>query len=142
MTYASQVGAGGQQEVLRRTRRGVDRCLAHKHIVLIGDSRVRYQYMSLASYLATGSWMKCADYGHDEGAEAGPCDLIDQSGGRSGGKSHLNLGTRDWNAYYNSTNVYLQGTAPLPPCTSHFSIRGFRMMYDMYVLCTGHMSLH
>ena len=29
-------------------------CLAYKHVVLIGDSRVRYQYMALAYFLKTG----------------------------------------------------------------------------------------
>jgi len=36
----------------RRTSEGIARCLANKHILFIGDSRTRYQYLSLANVLA------------------------------------------------------------------------------------------
>ena len=38
---------------------GYNECLASKTVVFIGDSRVRYQYMHLASYLKTKKFMKC-----------------------------------------------------------------------------------
>jgi len=40
---------------------GFAECLASKTVVFIGDSRVRYQYMHLASYLKTKKFMKCDD---------------------------------------------------------------------------------
>jgi len=40
---------------------GFNNCLANKTVVFIGDSRVRYQYMHLASYLKTKKFMKCDD---------------------------------------------------------------------------------
>ena len=35
------------------TRHGVEQCLADLSIVMIGDSRVRYQYMALVAFLRT-----------------------------------------------------------------------------------------
>ena len=45
-----------------RTFKGFQHCMAHKHVILIGDSRVRYQYMSLVDYLMTAEWLHCQDY--------------------------------------------------------------------------------
>ena len=42
--------------------KGYERCLANKTVVFIGDSRVRYQFMYLASYLSSKKHMKCKDY--------------------------------------------------------------------------------
>jgi len=42
---------------------GYEKCLANKTVVFIGDSRVRYQFMHLASFLQTQKRMKCEDYG-------------------------------------------------------------------------------
>jgi len=42
---------------------GHEKCLANKTGVFIGDSRVRYQFMHLASFLQTQKRMKCEDYG-------------------------------------------------------------------------------
>lgn len=47
--------------VRRRTAQQIRACLRDKHVVLIGDSRVRYQYLSLAHLLATGAWPRCMD---------------------------------------------------------------------------------
>ena len=38
------------------------RALAGKHVVFMGDSRVRYQYMDLVDALVHGDFMKCQDY--------------------------------------------------------------------------------
>ena len=44
------------------THAGYSRCLANKNLLFIGDSRVRYQYMHLASYLKSGgAFMQCGD---------------------------------------------------------------------------------
>ena len=40
---------------------GYERCLANKTLVFIGDSRARYQFMYLASFLQSKKHMKCKD---------------------------------------------------------------------------------
>jgi hypothetical protein len=45
----------------RRTHQGFLKCLANKNIVLIGDSRVRFQYMSLAAFLTHKEWPRCKE---------------------------------------------------------------------------------
>ena len=42
--------------------KGYQHCLANKTLVFIGDSRVRYQFMHLAYFLASKKRMKCWDY--------------------------------------------------------------------------------
>ena len=44
------------------THEGYEKCLAKKTVVFIGDSRVRYQFMHLASFLNSKKRMKCEDY--------------------------------------------------------------------------------
>ena len=46
----------------RATVDDLQRALAGKHIVMTGDSRVRYQYMDLVDALVHGDFMKCPDY--------------------------------------------------------------------------------
>ena len=48
-------------EIKDFTHDGVQKCLANKTIIFIGDSRVRYQWMNLASFLKTKRFMKCED---------------------------------------------------------------------------------
>ena len=43
------------------THDGFEKCLADKTIVFVGDSRVRYQFLHLASYLKRAQFMKCED---------------------------------------------------------------------------------
>lgn len=38
-----------------------EECLKNKHIVFMGDSLTRYQYLSLVHYLETGSWFALTD---------------------------------------------------------------------------------
>jgi hypothetical protein len=80
-----------------RNRLGFEKCLANKHIVLIGDSRVRYQYMMLAYFLKTGQWMKCQDYNSlPVNYTFSPgCYIIDERG-------HV------WNDWYRNSNELLQ----------------------------------
>jgi len=85
-----------------RSHHGYEKCLANKSIVLIGDSRVRYQYMALASFLKTGSWMKCQDYNkivqnHTSSQE---CFLIDH-------EHHKKMDTSSWNDWYQHSNTAL-----------------------------------
>jgi len=37
-------------------KEGVDACLKGKHVVFVGDSVTRYQYLSLVSFLEKGGW--------------------------------------------------------------------------------------
>ena len=48
-------------EIKDFTHDGAQRCLANKTIIFIGDSRVRYQWMNLASFLKRKKFMKCED---------------------------------------------------------------------------------
>ncbi|VEU36423.1 unnamed protein product [Pseudo-nitzschia multistriata] len=50
------------RNIHRYTHGGYEKCLGNKTLVFIGDSRVRYQFMSLASYLQSKEFMKCEDY--------------------------------------------------------------------------------
>ncbi|KAL7521505.1 hypothetical protein ACHAWX_006182 [Stephanocyclus meneghinianus] len=54
-------GSESTYELSLRTHVGFQACLAQKTVVLIGDSRVRYQFMNLASYLKSKKFMKCED---------------------------------------------------------------------------------
>ena len=87
---------------LYRTFAGYQRSLANKHVVLIGDSRVRYQYMTLVHFLNTGRWLRCRDYdaingqSNISGSGTDPdCDLID---------SALKL---SWPEWYTSSSIRL-----------------------------------
>ena len=69
-----------------RTFAGYQKTLANKHVVLIGDSRVRYQYLSLVHFLNNGHWLRCRDYDAIPGPENftsngkdPDCDLIDDA---------------------------------------------------------------
>jgi hypothetical protein len=83
------------KEKLYRTRMGYEQCLAKKTIVFMGDSRVRYQYMQLADFLSTGTWMKCEDYAADYQAED-RCFLIDHE--------HNQQDKASWNEWYHVSN--------------------------------------
>ena len=56
--------------------KGYERCLANKTLVLIGDSRVRYQFMYLASYLQSKRHMKCKDAFPSIEQEDGECEML------------------------------------------------------------------
>ena len=51
------------ERFVRKTWRGAVECLAGKHVVLIGDSRTRYQYASLAHFLVHKQWPRCPEDG-------------------------------------------------------------------------------
>jgi hypothetical protein len=78
-----------------RTLEGYQQCLVNKHIVFIGDSRVRYQYMTLIDYLRTGKWLRC----HDQSLAVNEtystnCFLIDHQHGVK----------TTWNDWYQSSS--------------------------------------
>ncbi|GKZ01246.1 hypothetical protein MPSEU_001075600 [Mayamaea pseudoterrestris] len=90
-----------------RTYTGYQQCLGNKHIVLIGDSRVRYQYMGLANYLTTGEWLQCRDYENGTNttnattlfSSSSNCFLIDHEYGNS---------TVSWKKWYARSSESLQ----------------------------------
>lgn len=67
---------------------GFDKCLADKTVVFVGDSRVRYQYMHLVSYLKTERFMKCRDYPNRP--DDPECSLIAYEGTKR-------MSNKDWN---------------------------------------------
>jgi len=87
------------------THAGYEKCLAGKTVVFIGDSRVRYQYMHLARYLATKHQMRCNDFYQtienqtSEGDE--DCFLINH-------QLHGKKGASHWNAFYKISTDLLQ----------------------------------
>lgn len=48
-------------DVLHYTHAGFEKCLAKKTVVFIGESRTRYQFMHLSSFLKSEKFMKCPD---------------------------------------------------------------------------------
>ena len=60
--YFGDQGLRSDGTLTYHTHAGYHRCLANKNILFIGDSRVRYQYMHLASFLKSGgAFMRCSD---------------------------------------------------------------------------------
>jgi hypothetical protein len=64
----------------------VTRCLAGRHLLMVGDSIMRYEYMGLAAFLSTGSWTPWPDR---------PCDY-----------HHF---WPDFNEYYKECSARLRG---------------------------------
>ena len=82
------------------THEGYEHCLANKTVVFIGDSRVRYQFMHLASYLDTKKRMKCQDYDNGQGEDDDECFLIDEK--------KLNS---NWTAWYKKSSSVLSNSS-------------------------------
>jgi hypothetical protein len=82
-----------------RSHAGYLECLSGKHIVFMGDSRVRYQYLALLDFLRNRAWMQCRDYGRHHSASPS-CMFIDQS--------NLNGSSASWNSWYNDSSRNLR----------------------------------
>ncbi len=70
-------GPNSPLQLQRRTVLGFEQCLGGKHILLMGDSRVRYQYLSLVHLLSQDAFPRCAA----EGGDACPndtCSVINE----------------------------------------------------------------
>jgi len=81
--------------VLERTHAGVESCLANKHIIFIGDSRVRYQMMALLDFLQREEWMRCDDeVAANETSDS--CYLINH-------EHHTRMTKLAWNEWYNQS---------------------------------------
>eukprot|EP01134_Creolimax_fragrantissima_P007108 CFRG7108T1 len=77
------------------THTGALALLANKHVVLVGDSRIRYQYLATAYWLENGVW---------------PPDNIDENGRLSPTKEALwTMQGKTWKQFYQDTNGYLNG---------------------------------
>lgn len=85
--------------IQRYNHQGFEKCLANKTIVLIGDSRVRYQFMHLAAFLNRKSFMKCQDYrifadlGSNSSIVDDDCYLIDI-------ERNAKMKTHDWKQFF------------------------------------------
>ena len=92
---------------------GYSKCLAGKKFIFIGDSRVRYQYMHLASYMKSRRFMKCSDmskYQHvDDNQNEKECTLINEKIDESQG----------WMKWYNISTDMLNDENTQSLCDCH-----------------------
>lgn len=100
-------------EVRHYTHEGYSKCLANKTVVFIGDSRVRYQYMHLSSYLKSRRMMTCNDrslYQSKKKPVDAECYLIDH-------EHHVvNMGNEDWMSWYNESTAMLNDAQQTSIC--------------------------
>ena len=78
---------------LRRTLLGAQQCLAQKHLLFIGDSRTRFQYLSLATFLTQGLFPVCKE-GNIQNDRVAFCNLLKD-------------GFAGWRKFYKETNQIL-----------------------------------
>jgi len=86
---------------------GYEKCLGGKTVVFVGDSRVRYQFMHLASFLVSKRFMRCQDF-HSLKGKSGllpdpECYLIDH-------KHHKQMSTESWNSWYKESTAMLESS--------------------------------
>lgn len=98
---ASGATDGGADSFL--SHKGALECLADRHVVLVGDSTMRFQYASLAHWLHTGQWASGTPPGESDGFPS-------------------------WSAYHSTTNARLGGWE-ICDChridvTKHWDVRG------------------
>jgi len=83
---------------------GYERCLANKTVVFIGDSRVRYQFMHLVSFLGSKRQMRCGDFYKTNNQSSvmadKECFLINE-------KMRYNKAEWTWNDWYKDTTTML-----------------------------------
>jgi hypothetical protein len=82
-----------------RSHDGYLQCLSGKHVVFMGDSRVRYQYIMLVHFLRSGEWMRCRDFGSNH-TPSPNCMLIDHE--------HPPVQHSSWFDWFNSSSAMLQ----------------------------------
>ena len=90
-----------------RTHAGVEQCLANKHVLFIGDSRVRYQLMALLDFLKRRAWMRCEDEAQLAGS-AEPNKEVDPSCFLINHEHDEVMQAKDWNEFYNISTSMLQ----------------------------------
>ena len=100
-------GRGAPSSIRHYNHEGYEKCLAGKTVVFIGDSRVRYRFMHLASFLVSKRFMRC-QYFHSLKVKSGmlpdlECYLIDH-------KHHSKMSDRSWNSWYKQSTAMLESS--------------------------------
>jgi len=101
MPIINRTAGMGLYRHTERTHAGVEHCLANKSIVFVGDSRVRFQYISMATFLTRGEWMQCQD---EQSAVDPFCWLL-------GNVNEKKFSNEQWNDWYRDTNAHLNGNS-------------------------------
>jgi len=91
---------GTTHDLTRYTHAGYDKCLSNKNIVFIGESRTRYQYISLVHYLKSEKFLKCNDRTTNPDQD---CFIINAPART--GMTH----SKAWNGWFQSTTAALSG---------------------------------
>ena len=106
------------------THAGFEKCLANKTIIFVGDSRVRYQFLHLASYLKRAQFMKCDDDHNKASAEPADeeCLLLDYRKSSS------------WSAWYNESTRMISDTNNININGNHTQT-GTMKYQQQYALC-------
>lgn len=102
--YVGNEGGKPSSVIQHYTHTGYEKCLAGKTVVLIGDSRVRYQFMHLAGYLASNKKMGCQDQQQTPDPE---CYLIDHE--HQERVKRGDMGNEGWTSWYKKSTAMLQG---------------------------------
>eukprot|EP00532_Pseudo-nitzschia_australis_P008102 CAMPEP_0168176172 /NCGR_PEP_ID=MMETSP0139_2-20121125/7607_1 /TAXON_ID=44445 /ORGANISM="Pseudo-nitzschia australis, Strain 10249 10 AB" /LENGTH=459 /DNA_ID=CAMNT_0008094795 /DNA_START=144 /DNA_END=1523 /DNA_ORIENTATION=- len=93
---------------------GYERCLANKTLVFIGDSRVRYQFMSLAMFLESKHFLRCEDYVAIEMAHPITTNINNNNGAAPDPNCFMinerALTNHTWNHWYQQTTARLPGS--------------------------------
>lgn len=95
--------ASPTDSIQRYTHKGFEKCFGDKVVVVIGDSRLRYQFLNLAAFSKYQKFMKCQDYADSDAENMDEsCFLIDRE---SPLKTQESL---DWTSWYQETTLALQ----------------------------------
>jgi hypothetical protein len=98
--YLRHNGKSNETSSRLPSHRKTEACLANKHLIFIGDSRVRFAYMALADYLKHRRWMKCQDQVQFNLSDLS-CFLIDPNHYRK------RMQSNSYNQYFNISNQML-----------------------------------
>lgn len=116
--YVGKTDQESQKEEFYYSHEEFDECLANKTIVMIGDSRVRYQFLHLLDFLKEGNWMKCSDsklYNLNITEASERCYFINHD-------EYSELGGK-WSGWFSSTSANLiqrnQGDNTQGPSMTH-----------------------
>lgn len=96
-------------QLRRPNRQGMVSCLTGQRLVFIGDSVMRYQYLSLVHFLETGSWgPRLVDLQEIQGA-SGVGKALPQSISVDYSLAHGQAGKTNYDAFYRKSNEMLYG---------------------------------
>ena len=94
---------GSGYQIMRYSHSGFQKCLANKTVVVAGDSRTRYQFMHLASFLRAMQFVTCSDQTANVLREDYECLAINER------LQSANDTGYSWNEWYNTTTKMLTG---------------------------------